>query len=176
MIKKPRTKFTTNVLRRAIPDLNIQDKIGSISLNKLNVLSAMRLGPTAGSETQINSSATKKVKTVMNLPRMLSIDHGGLDNILLPKKLHQKKSSGMIKEKFMQAPSNLEGNIPEKDGEESLEGISEKDDEIFKDKGIDEESKDDDSSNSDSDDDDESSIDMDGENDEEKLYAQIVAG
>jgi len=95
VIKKPRTKFTTNVLRRAIPDLNIQDKIGSISLNKLNVLSAMRLGPTAGSETQINSSTTKKVKTVMNLPRMLSIDQGGLDNILGPKK--QKKPSGMIK-------------------------------------------------------------------------------
>ena len=125
MIKKPRTKFTTNVLRRAIPDLNIQDKIGSISLNKLNVLSAMRLGPTAGSETQINSSTTKKVKTVMNLPRMLSIDQGGLDNILAPKK---KRPSGMIKDKITSAPKNLDGHIPEKDGEESLEGPSDDDD------------------------------------------------
>lgn len=75
----------------------------------------------------------------------------------------------------MQAPKNLDGNIPEKDGEESLDSISEKDDKIFQNKGIDEESKEENSSNSDSDDDDESSIDMDGENDEEKLYAQIVS-
>lgn len=108
----------------------------------------------------------------MNLPRMLSIDQGGLDNILGPKK--QKKPSGMIK---TQAPKQLDGNIPEKDGEESLEGISEKDDDIFNKQPtpIDEESKEENSSNSDSEDDDESSIDMDGENDEEKLYAQIVS-
>ena len=82
----------------------------------------------------------------------------------------------MIKEKITSAPKNLDGHIPEKDGEESLEGPSD-DDDPFKEKvhAIDEESKDDDGSNSDSDDDDESSIDMDGENDEEKLYAQIVS-
>jgi hypothetical protein len=85
----------------------------------------MRLGPTAGSETQINSSMTKKVKTVMNLPRMLSIDQGGLDNILAPKK---KRPSGMIKDKITSAPKNLDGHIPEKDGEESLEGPSDDDD------------------------------------------------
>ena len=39
IIKKPRTNFTNNVLRRAIPKVNIQDKINSISVNKLNVLS-----------------------------------------------------------------------------------------------------------------------------------------
>lgn len=44
VIKKPRTNFTNVVLRRALPNINIQDKIGSISMNKLNVLSAMRLG------------------------------------------------------------------------------------------------------------------------------------
>ena len=44
LVKKPRTNFSSNVLRRAIPNMNIQDKIGSISMNKLNVLSAMRLG------------------------------------------------------------------------------------------------------------------------------------
>ena len=54
IIKKPRTNFTNNVLRRAIPNINIQDKIGSISMNKLNVLSAMRLGPTGGSQVDIN--------------------------------------------------------------------------------------------------------------------------
>lgn len=80
----------------------------------------------------------------------------------------------MIKDKITSAPKNLDGHIPEKDGEESLEGPSD-DDDPFKGQAIDEESKDDDGSNSDSDDDDESSIDMDGENDEEKLYAQIVS-
>ena len=44
LVKKPRTNFSSNVLRRAVPNMNIQDKIGSISMNKLNVLSAMRLG------------------------------------------------------------------------------------------------------------------------------------
>jgi hypothetical protein len=49
VIKKPRTNFSSNVLRRAIPNMNIQDKIGSISMNKLNVLSTMRLGNDGGS-------------------------------------------------------------------------------------------------------------------------------
>lgn len=48
LIKKPRTNFSSNVLRRAIPNMNIQDKIGSISMNKLNVLSTMRLGNDGG--------------------------------------------------------------------------------------------------------------------------------
>jgi len=67
IIKKPRTNFTNNVLRRAIPNMNIQDKIGSISMNKLNVLSAMRLGGTAGS---VNGFDSKKIKTVNNLPKV----------------------------------------------------------------------------------------------------------
>jgi hypothetical protein len=44
VVNKPRNKFTANVLRRAIPHINIQDKIGTISMNKLNVLSCLRLG------------------------------------------------------------------------------------------------------------------------------------
>jgi hypothetical protein len=39
VIKKPRTNFSNNVLRRAVPKINIQDKISSISSNNLNVLS-----------------------------------------------------------------------------------------------------------------------------------------
>lgn len=142
-------------------------------MNKLNVLSAMRLEKT-GSQNQINSSSTKKVKTVMNLPRMLSIDQGAIDNAILgPKK---KKASGMINREHKTAPKNLDGHIPEKDGEESLGDISESAEDFFKtNQPIDEESKDDDGSNSDSDDDDESSIDMDGEDNQDKLYAQIVS-
>ena len=67
IIKKPRTNFTNNVLRRAVPNMNIQDKIGSISMNKLNVLSAMRLGPTGGSQVSLDN---KKVRTVNNLPKV----------------------------------------------------------------------------------------------------------
>ena len=50
VIKKPRTNFSNVALRRVIPNINIQDKINSISLNKLNVLTAMRLGPTGSSQ------------------------------------------------------------------------------------------------------------------------------
>ena len=47
--------------------MNIQDKIGSISMNKLNVLSAMRLGNTAGS---VNGIDSKKIRTVNALPKV----------------------------------------------------------------------------------------------------------
>ena len=50
VIKKPRTNFTNNVLRRAIPKMNINDKINSISVNKLNVLSQLRLDPQGNSQ------------------------------------------------------------------------------------------------------------------------------
>lgn len=50
VIKKPRTNFTNNVLRRAIPKMNINDKINSISVNKLNVLSQLRLDPTGNTQ------------------------------------------------------------------------------------------------------------------------------
>ena len=43
IIRKPRNQFTSNVLRRAIPKLNVQEKIGTLSMNKLAVLSALRL-------------------------------------------------------------------------------------------------------------------------------------
>ncbi len=69
IIKKPRTNFTNNALRRAIPNINIQDKIGSISMNKLNVLSAMRLGPTDGGNQNKNVSQ-KKVHTLSNIPKI----------------------------------------------------------------------------------------------------------
>jgi len=65
IIRKPRNNFTNSVLRRAIPNINIQDKIGSISMNKLNVLSAMRLGKTGSAHFEC-----KKIKTVNALPKV----------------------------------------------------------------------------------------------------------
>ncbi len=79
IIKKPRTKFTSNVLRRAIPKLNIQDKIGSISMNKLSVLSAMRLGGGGSSQSRM---APKKINTVAILPKAMSLDSGSLGAIM----------------------------------------------------------------------------------------------
>jgi hypothetical protein len=79
IIRKPRTNFTNNVLRRAIPKMNIQDKISSISMNKLNVLSAMRLGP--ASSVSFND---KKIKTVSNLPKIHSLDSRMINDILPP--------------------------------------------------------------------------------------------
>lgn len=80
VIKKPRTKFTNSVLRRAVPNINLQDKIGSISMNGLNVLSALRFG--GASATHLKLNEIKKIKTVHNLPKMLSLDSRMMDGIL----------------------------------------------------------------------------------------------
>lgn len=58
-------------------------------MNKLNVLTAMRLGPTVGSEVSLKN---KKVKTVSMLPKIHSLDSRMMNDIL-PKR---KKSSGKI--------------------------------------------------------------------------------
>ena len=41
IIRKPRTNFSNSVLRTVVPNLNIQEKLSSISMNKLNVLSKL---------------------------------------------------------------------------------------------------------------------------------------
>ena len=89
IIKKPRTNFTNNALRRIIPKMNINDKINSISMNKLNVLSAMRLGPAAGSYTNIE----KKVRTVNNLPKIHSLDSRVMNDILPKKKADGQRNT-----------------------------------------------------------------------------------
>jgi hypothetical protein len=174
IIKKPRTNFTNNVLRRAIPKMNIQDKISSISMNKLNVLSAMRLGPTAGSSVSFNDN---KIKTVGNLPKIHSLDSRMMGDILPDKKKDKKeeRSTGQISKPVQGLAGIEEGKM----GDEDLDDVSEKSEEVFnkqKPKGADE---DDSSGKVDSDDNSdsgESSIDMDGdEDDEQKLYAQILS-
>ena len=164
VIKKPRTNFTNNVLRRAIPNINIQDKIGSISMNKLNVLSAMRLGPTGGS--QVNFGDSKKVHTVSNLPKIQSLDSRMMKDILPKKK--QSSSLQNAVEKMQQTGQNLhaptkglDGIEEGKIGEEDLEDSSGSG-------GFDDQSN----KSGSSDDDEESSIDMDGD-DDEKLYQMI---
>ena len=168
IIKKPRTNFTNNVLRRAIPNINIQDKIGSISMNKLNVLSAMRLGPTGGSQVSLNDS--KKVKTVSNLPKVQSLDSRMMNDIL-PRKNKRASNTGISdnnsanSKPFIPPTNGLDGIVEGKDGEEDLDD-EDSEDSVF--------NKDDAGSDSDEDSG-ESSIDMDGEEDEEKLYAKIIS-
>ena len=73
IIKKPRTQYSSNILRRVIPNFNKQDKIGSISMNGLNVISALRLGTTAS-----NNNMKQKIFTVNSLPKIQSLDARGI--------------------------------------------------------------------------------------------------
>lgn len=153
--------------------MNIQDKISSISMNKLNVLSAMRLGPTSGSSMSFKDN---QIKTVGNLPKIHSLDSRMLNDILPAKKVKEVERSTGQK---LQAPvQGLAGIEEGKMGDEDLDDGSEKSDEVFNKQkprdGDDSSGKIDDSDdNSDSG---ESSIDMDGdEDDEQKLYAQILS-
>jgi hypothetical protein len=43
VIKKPRTNYSNTVLRRAVPNVNIQLKKESITMVKLKVLTALKL-------------------------------------------------------------------------------------------------------------------------------------
>ena len=122
-------------------------------MNKLNVLSAMRLGPTAGSSVSIN---VKTIKTVSNLPKIHSLDSRMLNDIIPSKK---NDSSQRETGKKLEAPTKgLPGIEEGKMGDEDLDDVDESN-----------------SENSDSDSGD-SSINMDGdEDDEQKLYAQILS-
>ena len=65
VIKKPRTLYSKSVLRMAVPNVNIQQKKESITMNKLRVLTF--LNPTDRDEMN------RKVKTVDNIPKILTI-------------------------------------------------------------------------------------------------------
>ncbi len=147
IIKKPRTKFTSNVLRRAIPKINIQNRIGTISMNGLNVLSAIRLGSASGSNEKF---APKKIKTVSILPKITSLDPGSLQNIM-PSTSKKPSSSAIGKPEGNQA-KQLEVIEAEDSGDDDDD---------------DEEKSNDDSSGSSS-----SSFGLDND-DEDKLYNQI---
>lgn len=62
-IMKPRTNYSSNVLRRALPPgVNIQHKKDSITMVKLKVLTSLKLGETRGGES--GKQMPRKVKTV----------------------------------------------------------------------------------------------------------------
>ena len=66
IIKKPRTTYSSSVLRRAVPNVNIQQKKESITMIKLKVLSAWRL-------PKDSDQLSRKVRTVENLPKIPTI-------------------------------------------------------------------------------------------------------
>jgi TFIIF-interacting CTD phosphatase-like protein len=64
VIRKPRTTYSSNVLRRAVPNVNIQLKKESITMVKLKVLTLLKLPK--------EDEASRRVKTVDNIPKILS--------------------------------------------------------------------------------------------------------
>ena len=64
VIKKPRTTYSNNVLRRAVPNVNIQLKKESITMIKLKVLTILKIPK----EEDVN----RRVKTVDIIPKILS--------------------------------------------------------------------------------------------------------
>ena len=149
--------------------MNIQDKISSISMNKLNVLSAMRLGPTAGSSVSFND---KKIKTVSNLPKIHSLDSRMMNDILPSKKqdINQRETGKKLEPSKKGLPGIEEGKM----GDEDIEDCSDKSDEVFNKQKPLTGNSDSEGVNSDDDSDtnsDDSSINLDGdEDDENKLY------
>jgi len=64
VVKKPRTNYSSTVLRRAVPNVNIQMKKESITMIRLKVLTVLNLSK--------DEQLARKVKTVDNIPKILS--------------------------------------------------------------------------------------------------------
>lgn len=125
--------------------MNVEDKIGSISQNNLNVLTAMRLGASGGSAHFEN----KKIKTVSALPKVQSLDARMISKLI-------RKSSKLdgIEEERGTVKDN-------EDSENSSDDFTENDNDLK-------------SNSEEMSDSGDSSIDMDGEDDEEALYKAIL--
>jgi hypothetical protein len=74
-IMKPRTNYSSNVLRRALPPgVNIQHKKDSITMVKLKVLTSLKLGEGGGRNGgESGQQMPRKVKTVQQIPKILTI-------------------------------------------------------------------------------------------------------
>lgn len=65
VIKKPRNNYSSHALRRAVPNIIIQQKKESITMNRFKMLSFLK--PDKGDKLG------RKVKTVENIPKILTI-------------------------------------------------------------------------------------------------------
>ena len=75
IIAKPRTKFSSNALQRVSKHVDLASKIQTMSLNKVNVISRLNLASSQG------LIIDKKVHTVERLPKILTFDSYGLNNM-----------------------------------------------------------------------------------------------
>lgn len=155
LIQKPRTKFTSNVLRRAIPHLNIQDKIGTISMNNMNVLSRLGFGVGTSKGAIEKKEGPKKIYSASIL-KVPSLNSGSLNNIGAGG--IRKKQSGLIK-----------ANLESKTGVGAIEEQEEGDGDSDKINSEEDENK----SNDESSDSSDSSFGLDQNEDEEALYKKI---
>ena len=74
LINKPRTKFSANALSRVTKHVDLANKIKTISLNNVNVVSRLNLSQSQG------VIFDKKVRTVSKLPKIMTMDGQGLAN------------------------------------------------------------------------------------------------
>lgn len=65
VIKKPRNNYSSHALRRAVPNINIQQKKESITMHRLKMLSFLK--------PDKHEDLGRKVKTVENIPKILTI-------------------------------------------------------------------------------------------------------
>jgi hypothetical protein len=97
-------------------------------MNKLNVLSALRLGPTTGSSVSFNDN---KIKTVGNLPKIHSLDSRMLNDIVPATKKKVKKEVERQTGQIAKPIQGLAGIEEGKMGDEDLDDVSEKSMEVF---------------------------------------------
>lgn len=113
VIMKPRTNFSCNVLRKVIPAFNVQDKIGTISMSKIKILSSMRLA-------DAGVPHSPKIRTVASMPKIQSLDSGGASIMLQKSKESGQKGENETKK----VSSKLFGIAEEGDNHSSSEESS----------------------------------------------------
>ena len=66
IVRKPRTNYSSHILVRALPNLNVRKKIETITMMNLKVLSSMRLPDKA------DLFEARRVKTLHYLPKKIN--------------------------------------------------------------------------------------------------------
>ena len=145
VITKPRTNYSSQILRRAVPNINIQSKRESITMAKLKVLSYLKFN--------MGDSAPRKVKTVQQIPKILTIISN--DHEMRHMDSHDNKMEGGLRQGYLQRIEEREDDVSQGGGYAGPSKII--------------------SSSSDFGSSDDSSIDGGMDEDEQKMYEQIIA-
>lgn len=113
MVKKPRTTYSSNVLRRAVPNVNIQLKKESITMVKLKVLTILKLPK--------EDQASRRVKTVDNIPKILSfVSHNERSH---GKKGHQQSRAIDLMDKILEdsEEESKKSKLPDDNGAQRMD-------------------------------------------------------